>query len=110
MEFHEAFKTVFSRRCLVQKALSEVSGCHTSQIKKVLDGQGTVTITTMQSLLDGMEKLSPGAKYEFFSLWGIDSRSDLDRAISAICRAPSLNQNQRTTLTRALVKHHQLAV
>lgn len=107
MDYHKAFAQVIENRCIVLTALARQADCYPRQIRRMMDGEGTVTVPTMIALLDAMEVLSPGAKYEFFSLWAIDARSDLDRAIAAICRAKTLDDDQRLVLTRALVRHHQ---
>ena len=64
----ECFSQVKKDREVTGRALSEVTGIPDGSISNFLNGKKDLTVTTFWTLLEGMEKLSPGALESFCSL------------------------------------------
>ena len=63
--FRQAFIAVQESREITGKEISDISGVSTNHIAQFRKGRRDVTSRTLWSLVEAMEKASPGAKLEF---------------------------------------------
>ena len=61
----EALKKVRKRRRITGKELHQVTGVAESSISEFFRGKSNANIITLDKIVDGMEKVSPGARQEY---------------------------------------------
>lgn len=81
MLIHESFDKTLSRYGITAKALAQLANVSPAHISQFRNGKGgAVSHTTLEGLLDAMERLAPGSKSHFYLLLaGRDSKqADID--------------------------------
>ncbi len=64
------FKNVKTERRITGKSLSQVTGISENHISEYLNGKRDVTSDKLWEMMEGMDKLSPGAKEDLAELIG----------------------------------------
>jgi len=97
-----AFKSVKDRRKISNAALHRITGISESHLSAFLNPNRSTDITTekLSQLIEAMEEISPGAKYDFAKTI-VSESSFVDEIIETI---PHMSSDELSTIVLAISK------
>lgn len=99
-----ALRKVKERRKITGKKLSKATGITESSLSHFFRGNSDINVTTLDRIVDGMEKISYGAKREYIQELAEVVGADVEGAITLEQQISDLPRESKKQLIMAIVE------